>query len=89
MGIHNAKAIAAFMGIHLKEIKLYSGFRKDDISDLNNSTLISLRAGNIGVEERKLWESDKWLMDIGGIQQEYYHYKIHLDSEGNGRVCII
>lgn len=46
MGIYNARAAAAFLGMELENIYLYSGYRKDNLSSMQNESLIALRASN-------------------------------------------
>ena len=53
MGIYNARGLAGFLGMEIENICLYSGFRKDSLTDLEDSSLISLRVQITGEASEK------------------------------------
>lgn len=95
MGIYNARAIAAFLGIELGSIVTYIGYRNDNLSYRNDRTckdsgndgnLISLRAGNLGTKPREEWITGKCFLEIDGKKQPYPCKKIQLNAEGYGEI---
>lgn len=52
MGIYNARGIAGFLGMEIKNIYLYSGFRNDKLA--GEQSLIALRANNNRDAVRKI-----------------------------------
>ena len=47
MGIYNARALAAFLNIEIKEVRIYSAYRKDEIE---GKSLIQMRSANCDPE---------------------------------------
>lgn len=90
MGICNARAVSAFLGMDLQNITLYSGYRTDKISDLEDAALIAIRANNNRDAVKKIseWKKGICSLKIDGIQIKYPHKKIQLDSNGYGSLII-
>lgn len=88
MGIYNARAIAGFLGLEVRHIYLYSGFRHDKLT--GNQSLIALRASNNRDVVKKIqqWKEDKYVLRVDGGSRVFPHQKIQLDSEGNGSISI-
>lgn len=88
MGIYNARGIAGFLGMEIKNIYLYSGFQNDKLA--GEQSLIALRASNNRDAVRKIrqWKEDRYELRIDGENRIFQHQKIQLDSEGNGSVLI-
>lgn len=90
MGIYNARAIAAFLGMEIENIYLYSGFRNDKLTVLEKSTLIALRASNNREAYKNIqrWKEGNCELSIDGASVILPHRKICLDQEGCGRISI-
>lgn len=88
MGIRNARAVAAFLGIRIDDIILYSGYRKDEITDLDAAALSAIRAANLCMDLVTMWEHGDWELDIDGSPVLFRHRKIRLDDMGNGSATI-
>lgn len=88
MGIYNARAVAAFLGIEIENICLYSGFRNDKVED--NSQLINLRAriNTEAINKIKQWNKEECKLIIDGKEIVLPHKKIYLDQSGNGQFSI-
>lgn len=88
MGIYNARGIAGFLGMEIKNIYLYSGFRNDKLA--GEQSLIALRASNNRDAVRKIrqWKEDRYELRVDGKDKIFQHQKIQLDSEGNGSISI-
>lgn len=88
MGIYNARAIAGFLGIEMRDVYLYSGFRNDKLTA--NQTLIALRASNNRDAVKKLqqWKDNEYELWVDGVNRAFPHQKIQLDNEGNGSISI-
>ncbi|EOT28392.1 hypothetical protein C805_00534 [Eubacterium sp. 14-2] len=90
MGIYNARAVAAFLGMELENIYLYSGYRKDNLSSMQNESLIALRASNNRdkLKEIKQWNNDVCELELDGTNRMLPHQKIKLNQDGDGTLCI-
>lgn len=90
MGIYNARAVAAFLGMEIKNTYLYSGFRNDKITFMENASLIGLRASNNteALGKIKQWKNGNCKLKIDGKDVEFSHKKIYLTQEGNGKLSI-
>ncbi len=88
MGIYNARGIAGFLGMKIKNIYLYSGFRNDKLA--GEQPLIALRANNNreAVGKIRQWKNDSYELKVDGENAVFPHRKIPLDSEGNGSISI-
>lgn len=88
MSVYNARAIAGFLGIELKNVCLYTGFRNDKLA--GNQSLIALRASNNKETIRKIlqWTEDRYELRVDGANKTFPHQKIQLDPEGNGSISI-
>lgn len=88
MGIYNARGIAGFLGMEVRNIYLYTGFRNDTLA--GEQTLIALRASNNreAVGTIRQWENDRYELKVDGENTVFPHRKIPLDSEGNGNISI-
>lgn len=87
MGIHNARAIAAFLGIDIQDIVLCSSYREETISELHkNVDLSTLRANNslAAIKKQREWKSGKCEIEVDKQKQLYCYKKIQLDKEGTG-----
>lgn len=84
MGIYNARAVAAFLGIEIQNIYLYSGFRNDKLTIQDNSLLIALRANNSteAIKKIKQWNKEECELNIDGKNIVLPHKKICLDQAG-------
>lgn len=61
MGIYNARALAGFLNIQIKEIYIYSVYRNDKIESMDD-TLIQIRSMNMDPEALKIireWKKGK------------------------------
>ena len=90
MGIYNARGLAGFLGMEIENICLYSGFRKDSLTDLEDSSLISLRVQITGEasEKRKQWLQGKCQLTVDGKDVVFLHQKIKLDQNGHGSITL-
>lgn len=93
MGIYNARAIAAFLGIKIGSIVTYIGYRNDNLSFYknrkdsgNDRNLISFRTSNADTKPREEWIKSECFLEIDGKLQRYPCKKIQLDSEGKGKI---
>lgn len=88
MGICNARGLAGFLGMEIKNIYLYSAFRNDKLA--GNQSLISLRACNNrkAVKIIRQWKEDKYELNVDGRSIMFEHQKIQLDATGNGSVLV-
>lgn len=88
MGIYNARGIAGFLGMEIRNVYLYSGFRKDKLE--GDQSLIALRASNNreAVKIIRQWKEDRYELKVDGENKVFKHQKIYLDSAGNGSVSI-
>lgn len=88
MGIYNARAVAAFLGIEIQNICLYSGFRNDKVED--NSRLINLRVRNNteAIQKINQWNREECKLNIDGKEIVLPHKKICLDQSGNDQFSI-
>lgn len=87
MGLYNARALAGFLNIKIKEIFVYSAYRKDMIG--SPQALINLRNANLNSKDRATvndWNQGKCKLEIDKKEVEFEHLKIQLDENGNG-VC--
>ncbi|MCI8872290.1 MAG: hypothetical protein HFH51_05455 [Lachnospiraceae bacterium] len=90
MGIYNARAVAAFLGMELENIYLYSGYRKDTLADMEHASLIALRASNnsSALKEIKQWNSGRCELILDGNSRVLALQKIQLDQDGEGSLSI-
>lgn len=88
MGIYNARALAAFLGFEINDIILYSGFRKDSITDLSSAALSAIRANISNYSIVKMWKNGIWQLELDDSVKEFSHYKIQLDVDGKGSCTI-
>ena len=90
MGIYNARAVAAFLGMELQNIYLYSGYRKDALSSMEHASSIALRASNntSKLKEIKQWKSGKCELQLDGGKKALVHQKIQLNQNGTGVLFI-
>lgn len=90
MGVYNARALAGFLGIHIKEIIFYSGYRRDEITDGGEATLIQLRASNNVEAIKKMadWKAGKCRIEMDGEVRCFPQKKMKLDENGRGAVCL-
>lgn len=90
MGIYNARAVAAFLGIEIQNIFLYSGFRNDKLTVDYNSLLITLRASNNteAIQKINQWNKEECKLNIDGKHIVLPHKKICLDQAGYGEFSI-
>lgn len=86
MGFYNARAIAGFLGIQINDVYIYSGYRKDEIDDVDSATLIQLRASNNAEAIQKIsdWKNGKCKLKIDGELRCFKQGKIKLDDNGYG-----
>ncbi len=90
MGIYNARAVAAFLGIEIQNICLYSGFRNDNLTVQIDSLLIALRASNNmeAIKKIRQWTKEECELNIDGKNIVLPHKKICLDQMGYGDFSI-
>lgn len=88
MGLYNARAIAGFLGIVIDRIILYSGYRKDTISNIEGKSLIELRADKSCIQIINMWKKGKCYLCIDGDNTEFEHKKIVLNDAGEGELAI-
>lgn len=90
MGIYNARAIAAFLGIGLDSIYLYSGYRKDELSSMEGASLIRIRTSNSSkqLKEIKQWREEECELKLDGENRILPHYKVLLNQDGDGSLSI-
>lgn len=88
MGIYNARGIAGFLGMEIRNIYLYSGFRNDKLA--GEQPLIALRANNNreAIGKIRQWKNDRYELKVDEENAVFPHRKIPLDSEGNGSISI-
>ncbi|MBQ8232345.1 MAG: hypothetical protein IJZ34_10535 [Lachnospiraceae bacterium] len=90
MGFYNARALAGFLGISIKETCFYSGYRIDEITEEKQASLIQLRASNCeeAIHKMKDWKEGKCRLKIDGEERCYPHEKIKLDENGYGELYL-
>lgn len=90
MGLYNARAVAGFLGIHIRNIRFYSGYRRDEITDMDQAALIQLRASNHGEAVKKMndWKKGICRLQVDGKSCNYQQDKIRLDDNGYGTVIL-
>lgn len=90
MGLYNARAVAGFLGIHIRNIRFYSGYRRDEIIDMDQAALIQLRASNHGEAVKKMndWKKGICRLQVDGKSCNYQQDKIRLDDNGYGTVIL-
>ena len=90
MGLYNARALAGFLGIHIRDVFFYSAYRRDEITDMEESTLIQIRASNNreAIQKMNDWKIGKCRIEIDGEIRCFSQKKIKLDEKGNGAVCL-
>lgn len=91
MGIYNARAIAGFLNIPIKEIYIYSAYRDDRIESMQDESLISMRQANLNPKDVKVindWKKGRCCLKLDLEEKTYEHRKIQLDQAGNG-TCVL
>ena len=90
MGFYNARAIAGFLGLKISDVYIYSGYRNDEINDVDSATLIQLRASNNMEAIQKIndWKTGKCKIYIDGKLRSFDQGKIKLDDKGCGSFYI-
>lgn len=89
MGIYNARAVAAFLGIEIKEIILCSSYQREKMPiSKKEKNLSLLRASNTitvrkGQEE---WREEQLELEVDKKIKTYQYEKIKLD--GNGKATL-
>ena len=86
----NVRALAAFMGIKLKEIHLYSEVRSDQIRAISPRKLAAMRAQK-NWEIQKIieeWNADRCTLSIDLEEKSYMLGKIKLDELGQGEIVL-
>lgn len=84
MGIYNARALAAFLNIEIKEIRIYSAYRKDEIEE---KSLIQMRSANCDPDVlciMKEWNDGICSLNVDLNKIKFVHNKIKLNQDGNG-----
>lgn len=84
MGIYNARALAAFLNIEIKEVRIYLAYRKDEIE---GKSLIQMRSANCDPEAlciMKDWNDGICNLNIDLNKIKFEHNKIKLNQYGNG-----
>lgn len=90
MGIYNARALAGFLNMQVKEIHIYSAYRNDKIESMDDS-LIQIRSMNMDPEALKIireWKKGKCSLDLDSRNSVFSHEKIRLDQDGKGE-CVL
>ena len=90
MGIYNARALAGFLNMQVKEIHIYSAYRNDKIESMDDS-LIQIRSMNMDPEALKIireWKKEKCSLDLDSRNSVFPHEKIQLDQDGKGE-CVL
>lgn len=89
-GIYNARALAAFLGFEILKVVLYSGYQNDNISSIEDATLIQLRMGNNAENVRKIseWKKGICTLNVDEENVKYEHKKIKLDKSGHGSLVV-
>lgn len=91
MGIYNARALAGFLNMQLKEIHIYSAYRNDRIDSIQDDSLIQMRSANIDPETLRIiweWKKGKCTLNLDSEETTFVHEKIQLDQDGNGK-CVL
>lgn len=91
MGIYNARALAGFLNIQIKEIYIYSVYRNDKIESMDD-TLIQIRSMNMDPEALKIireWKKGKCSLNLDSKKSVFAHGKIQLDQDGKGEGVLI
>lgn len=88
MGIYNARAVAAFLGMELRNIYIYSGYRKDTLSSMEHASLIALHASNNHkvLREIKQWNQGECELELDGERKILPHRKVPLGQDGTGHL---
>ena len=90
MGLYNARALAGFLGIPIRDVFFYSAYRRDEITDMEESTLIQLRASNNreAIQKMNDWKIGRCKLEIDGEVRCFPQKKIKLDESGHGAICL-
>lgn len=91
MGIHNARAIGAFLGIEIQEIVLCSSYREETISELHKKVdLSTLRASNSlsAIKKQEEWRRGKCELEVDRVRRAYCYKKIKLNQNGVGNITL-
>ena len=84
LDLYNARALAAFLNIEIKEVRIYSAYRKDEIE---GKSLIQMRSANCDPEAlciMKDWNDGICNLNIDLNKIKFEHNKIKLNQYGNG-----
>lgn len=84
MGIYNARAIAALLGLTLGTITVYSAYRNDK----NKTNIIEPHAALYYSKTISEWHKNVCTLTIDEISKKYPHVKIQLDQNGFGETII-
>lgn len=85
MGIYNARAIAGFLNMPIKNIHIYSAYRNDGI--IEHDSLIALRYSNMSRDDQKIisdWKQGICSLKVDLEDVIFKHNKVMLDSGGKG-----
>ena len=86
----DARALAGFLNMQVKEIHIYSAYRNDKIESMDDS-LIQIRSMNMDPEALKIireWKKGKCSLDLDSRNSVFPHEKIQLDQDGKGE-CVL
>lgn len=88
LGIWNARAVAAFLGIEIKKTYLCVGFRTDAIKRIPPENLIAMRASNNFEAIKIIEEWKKGIVPLytDAVSVNYPLRKIALDEDGLGEL---
>lgn len=92
MGIYNARAVAGFLNICLKDIYVYSVYRDDRIKSMQDEPLIAMRQANSNPKDIRTindWNRGRCHLNLDLEEKVYQHIKIQLNQNGNGECALM
>ena len=91
MGIYNARAVAGFLNIAIRNIFVYSAYRNDQIESIEDDKSINIRAAISNKEDQKLirdWKRGVCVLKLDNKEKIFKHEKIQLDQNGTGNCTL-
>ena len=86
-GVMNARALAAFLNMEIDGIVLETAYRNDWKLRNEPYSPTAMRAANSATEAAayKEWKENIVILELDSKEISFFHEKIQLDIEGNGK----
>lgn len=88
MGIYNARAMAALLGLTWDTVTVYSAYRNDKTENTNKGNLIIPRAALFQTQTISEWHKGVCTLEVDEVCRQYPHVKIQLDQNGFGEITV-